>query len=245
MNDWQINPQLLTLNANEIHIWRTNLDLPLAKIQKLKQYLCEEEIERSDRFKFDIHRNRYIASRSILRLILEKYLNINPHLIEFQYGDKGKPRIIQSQNKDNIEFNISHSNELSLYGITKKYSIGIDVEYWRKISDIEAIAKRFFVSKEFNLIKTASENEKLELFCKLWTAKEAYLKCTGEGIAGGLDKFEVIFNNQKQAIKLSGINNNLAEISQWHLTSFKANKNYQGAVIVNSKDKFALKYYEY
>lgn len=243
INNWQISSQFLTLNNQEIHIFRANLDLPLAKIQTLKQYLSSDEIKRSDRFKFDIHRNRYIASRGMLRIILTKYLNIAPDQIEFEYSIKGKPRVILAQNQEELEFNMSHSENLSLYGIVKQSEIGIDVEYIRKMSDFEQIGKRFFTPREYQLLQSASEAEKINIFFQLWTAKEAYLKCTAQGITGGLDKFEVIFQDKKP-MYLFSMEDYLSEISHWFFSSFKVNHNYQGAVVVNSQENFSLKYFD-
>jgi len=244
MNNWQKSPQFLTLNDQEIHIWRGHLDLPLTNILIFKQYLSSDEIKRSDRFKFDIHRHRYIASRGILRIILSKYLNIDPFEVNFHYSSKGKPQIIVAQNQTNLEFNLSNSQDLSLYGITKKNALGIDVEYTRKMSDMEQIANRFFTPKECQILQSVSEAEKTDIFFQLWTAKEAYLKCTGQGITGGLDKFEVIFKDHK-SIGLLGLENDLKEISNWYFKSFKADHNYQSTVVVNSQENFSLKYFNY
>lgn len=243
INSWEVAPASLNLISEEIHLWRSNLDLPLAQIHLLKPYLSIEEINRSDRFKFDQHRHRYIVSRANLRIILGKYLNLDPAEIEFIYDDHGKPRIKSSQNHDHLEFNMSHSQNFSLYGIVKKYAIGVDVEYHRKMSDADQISERFFTEQESALIKNTSEPEKLNIFFQLWTAKEAYLKCTGEGIAGGLDQFAVKFDQQK-AIGLLGINPNLKEICHWYFSSFLLAPHYQGAVVVNRNYKFNLKYFE-
>lgn len=73
---------------------------------------------------------------------------------------------------DNISFNISHSNEYVIIGISKT-NIGIDIEYIKDIKD--------------NLINYClSDNEKNNLnkynFYYFWTRKEAYFKLLGKGI---------------------------------------------------------------
>jgi 4'-phosphopantetheinyl transferase len=240
---WKIPPDCLTLKSQEIDLWCGDCNLPLTIIQSLKEYLSGEEIKRSERFKFDHHRNHYIASRGILRIILGKYLNIHPYNVQFQYSKKGKPTVILSQNHNNLEFNMSHSNGLTLYGIIQEYSIGIDVEYKREMNDIHMIAKRFFTEKEYQLLQDSSNGEKLEIFFQLWTAKEAYLKCTGEGIASGLNKFEVVFKDKK-AINLMGFDESLKEVSSWYFSSFPVKEDYHGAVVVNSQNKFTLNYFD-
>ena len=54
-------------------------------------------------------------------------------------------------------------------------------------ADVAAIAGRFFTACEQRLIARDSS-----LFFDIWTAKEAYLKYTGEGLAGGLGSFSVV-----------------------------------------------------
>lgn len=244
MNYWHKPPEFLTLNEQEIHLWRTNLALSFKEIQFLKQYLSSDEIIRSDRFKFDLHRHRYIVSRAVLRIILGKYLKLEPSKLKFQYNSKGKPQINPDQNQIQLQFNHSHSEDISLYGITTKYPIGIDIEYRRSIADLEQIAYRFFTPRECQLLAKFPPSEKINIFFQLWTGKEAYLKCTGEGIAGGLDKFEIRFNHN-QSIGLSGINDNLSQIYQWFFRSFLTQENYQSTVIVNSEKQFRLNYFEY
>ena len=61
----------------------------------------------------------------------------------------------------------------------------------RPISNIVSLAKRFFTEKEASYLESLSPQEKIETFFRFWTAKEAYLKATGEGL-GGLDNIEVM-----------------------------------------------------
>ncbi len=50
------------------------------------------------------------------------------------------------------------------------------------------LAKRFFSPPEQVLLQSLPESERTRTFYQLWTAKEAFLKATGQGISGGLDQ---------------------------------------------------------
>lgn len=156
-------------------------DKEIGSIEKL---LSHDEKTRANKFCFYRDKRRYIVSRSGLRLILGNYLNIDPCDIKFEYTQRGKPFLPSIDNKNSINFNLSHSNELVLYAITKNRLLGIDIEYIRPMLDLNELAKRYFIKDEYKTIYSVNAREKEKLFYKYWTCKEAYLKATGEGIAG-------------------------------------------------------------
>lgn len=174
------------LECDRIHIWRANLDLPEAKISHLNTLLSPDEVAKANKFRFPIHRRRYIAARGILRQLLGNYLQISPSKLKFDYGDRGKPRLSNLEHSTPLQFNVSHSQEYALYGLTYHDPIGVDLEYIRKMPDAVKIAQRFFSSREYELIKSTVGKEQQILFFTLWTAKEAYLKAIGTGLAGDL-----------------------------------------------------------
>ena len=69
--------------------------------------------------------------------------------------------------------------------------IGCDVEpYENRLGENakRKVAKRYFSYKENDLIGTNDDFNRA--FTRMWTAKESYVKCTGEGL-GGLSKTDV------------------------------------------------------
>ncbi|MBQ2469340.1 MAG: 4'-phosphopantetheinyl transferase superfamily protein, partial [Clostridia bacterium] len=69
--------------------------------------------------------------------------------------------------------------------------IGCDVEpYENRLGENakRKVAKRYFSDKENDLIGTYDDFNRA--FTRMWTAKESYVKCTGEGL-GGLSKTDV------------------------------------------------------
>jgi 4'-phosphopantetheinyl transferase superfamily len=66
--------------------------------------------------------------------------------------------------------------------------VGVDVERVRRGTDVLAIAAGSLSAAERLEIESAPTDEgQREAFFRLWTRKEAYLKATGVGLAGGLD----------------------------------------------------------
>ncbi|MBC6476862.1 MAG: 4'-phosphopantetheinyl transferase superfamily protein [Hormoscilla sp. GM7CHS1pb] len=197
---WQAAPASLQISSDVVHVWRANLNLPEQQIQQLLPTLSEDEQQRAARFYFQRDRLHFIAARGILRNILANYLSIAPIHIKFSYSPRGKPALAEDIEANNttlgkLLFNLSHSHGLALYAIALDREIGIDLEYIREI-EAEQLAKRFFSDREYASISAVASPEQPRIFFHYWTCKEAYLKATGDGLAG-LEKIEISLNTKE------------------------------------------------
>lgn len=87
-------------------------------------------------------------------------------------------------------FNLSHS-ENRVMCVMADTEVGCDTEKTGK-ADIK-IAKRFFSGEEYRMIEEcATEEEKKDLFYRLWVLKESFMKCTGLGFHIPLDSFSIV-----------------------------------------------------
>ncbi|MED9962405.1 MAG: 4'-phosphopantetheinyl transferase superfamily protein [Bacteroidales bacterium] len=101
--------------------------------------------------------------------------------------------LIGDQAAHGLLFGISRHIEAALHGgqiALHDKEIGIDIENTRKCN--LNLAKRYFHQEEYNYLSSLPKEEQDEAFTRIWTLKEAFVKCTGEGIAGGFNKFSVI-----------------------------------------------------
>ena len=215
MTNWQHPTEKPILPGDRVHLWRAQLDLSACQIDSLATLLSTDETARANRFRFDIHRQRFIVARGILRLLLAHYLQIAPQDIKFQYSDRGKPFLAGSK-QDCLQFNLSHSQAYALYGFTYNHPIGVDLEYIRKTPDAVKIARRFFSESESQLIEQASDGERSHKFYQLWTAKEAYLKAVGTGLSGSLSSVEISLNRDREP-KLLAIDRDPSAAANWSL----------------------------
>ncbi len=181
------------LGHDEVHIWRSALDLPGSRIQALKQTLTLEERTRASRFRFATDRNRYIAARGALRAILGRYLNRAPHTLRFAYNAYGKPLLIEEAEDTPIFFNVTHSQGTALYAFSADGEVGVDLEEVKKeIRDYEEIARRFFSAAEIAQLRAVPVEQRQEAFLNGWTRKEAYIKARGLGVSLDLRQFDVM-----------------------------------------------------
>jgi 4'-phosphopantetheinyl transferase len=218
------------LSPTEVHVWKANLDVSNDRIQPLAALLSEDERARADRFYKQTDRDAFIAARGILRTLLGQYLDRSPAQLQLQYQDRGKPFLQDSP----LEFNVTHSHGLALYAIAQSRRVGIDLEYVRDI-EVQALAQRFFSDREFQQLQALPPDRQTATFFKYWTAKEAYLKATGEGLAG-LSQIEII-----EILKGDAVSLDLAyeDVSQWRLQPLDrilGTVDYAAAVVAEGRD---------
>lgn len=225
----------LTLTEGEVHLWRANLDCNPEKIQELAKILSADEKARAERFYFPQHRQRFTVARGILRFILGRYLAIAPEKLQFAYSSRGKPRLEASCDGNWLQFNLSHSQGLALYGMVRDRRIGVDVEYLRPMADAEQLARRFYSTRESAVLNALPPPEREIAFFRGWTAKEAYLKAVGEGLGGGLAEVEVSLA-PNCPLRLLAIGSDVQAASQWKLAGLTPHPNYLAAVAVEGYD---------
>ncbi|HEQ71817.1 MAG TPA: 4'-phosphopantetheinyl transferase superfamily protein, partial [Spirochaetia bacterium] len=89
-----------------------------------------------------------------------------------------------ARNSADIKFNLSHTGELMLLGVTRKRELGVDIELVKKTSHMDEIIDRFASVEIQNEMRMLPEPERETAFFTWWTRMESYLKCIGTGISG-------------------------------------------------------------
>jgi 4'-phosphopantetheinyl transferase len=179
------------LPGDEVQLWRVDLEAIGGEESRWQQVLSSDELTRAARFHFSRDRQRFVASRALLRMILAGYLTTDPGGLTFAYSKKEKPSLDAAFANSGITFNISHSGGIALLAFTRGREIGVDVEQVRRDSDLEGIARRFFSTHEQSQLAALPAEEKVEAFFRCWTRKEAYIKATGDGLSLPLSQFDV------------------------------------------------------
>jgi 4'-phosphopantetheinyl transferase len=214
--EWHTPPDSLTLPVDEVHVWRASLALPRAWLQHLRASLSADELHRVQRFRFQVHRDRFIAGRGLLRNILAHYLDMDPGQLRFCYDSGGKPRLAPAQAEGGLSFNLSHSHDLALYAFVMGREIGVDLEQVRFEPFDEGLAERFFAPAEVTALRALPLDRQVEAFYHVWTRKEAYVKARGQGLLVPLDEFEVSVTPDAPAALLR-IQGNAREATRWTL----------------------------
>lgn len=182
----------LKLNPDQILIYTLDISTISEKKIILDGFLSSSELDRSEKFKFENDKYRYIISRSILRNIIGKLLPLDPKLIKFLTNEFGKP-FLDPAEYSNLKFNLSHSGDLIVYGFCLDTDIGIDIEQIDYSINYNELAKNFFSAHEISfLINSPNEKNSIENFFRIWTRKEALLKSVGTGLLPDLKTMDVL-----------------------------------------------------
>jgi len=233
------------LPDREIQVWAVALDPAPQVVERLAGSLAPDEWERARRFRFEVHRRRYLVGRGALRALLGDYLGIAPEAVAFSYGPRGKPFLAgPPATASGLSFNLSNSHELALVGFLRGPEIGVDVELLKPMPDLEQIAERFFSESERVALRRLPAPARPEGFFNCWTRKEAYLKAVGEGLAAPLDSFAVTLV-PGEAPRMLTLEGDAVRAARWHFRCFRPERDYIGALAVEGSGGWQVKTFRY
>jgi 4'-phosphopantetheinyl transferase len=228
--EWCLRPVALTLDENEVHVWRAGLDARTVG-PALWQLLSSDEQARADRFFFPRDRERFITARGTLRQILATYTGLPPDRLQFLYSSHGKPALIPECGGEMLRSNLTNSHGLALYAVARERVLGVDLEYIRPEVADEPIAERFFAPREVARLRGLPPDQQVEAFFNCWTRKEAYIKAHGLGLSLSLQDFEVSLLPGEPAALLCTVRDP-CEAARWSLHSLAPGPGYVGALAV-------------
>jgi phosphopantetheinyl transferase len=150
--------RLVTLAADEAHVWLFSLDRPPADTDRLRGLLSNAERERAGPAPLPIRKRRYAVRQGTVREILARYAGCAPEQLELTRSLRGKPALAGGP-----AFSLSDSGDLGLVALAA-CEIGVDLE---RVVD-RPIARR--------------SGEPLRRFYERWTAREASAKAVDESL---------------------------------------------------------------
>lgn len=215
-----------------IDVWSVELNIDRDRLSEFSNYLSPEERQRAAKFINPIHSDRWIAARGYLRYILSQYLDLPPDRIVFSYGEQGKPTIAGCP----IEFNLSHSHDRAVYGISPKYPIGIDLEYIHPLPAADLV-DRFFSSTEQSIFHNLPTEIQQAAFFHAWTQKEAYLKACGTGLSTPLDRIEVSIDPRQPASIFAA-----PTAAIWQIHKLEISPEYAAAIVIGGDEGVEIEY---
>jgi len=230
-SSWRTPPESVILHNDEVHVWRSSLEMLPSHVKTLKRILSADELNRADRFYFQKDSDDFIAARGFLRSILSKYLGIEPGEILFCYGPYGKPEVAEKIDEKSLRFNVAHSHGLAIYAVTRGRNIGVDLEYLRPDLVVEDIAEQCVPPGETASFKAHPHHIRQRIFFTYWTRKEACLKALGVGLALDLNRVE-----SSAAIaeprNIHNIDERYRKASLWTLKDLDAGSGYAAALAI-------------
>ncbi|MEV1240350.1 4'-phosphopantetheinyl transferase family protein [Nonomuraea sp. NPDC050022] len=164
-------------------VWKIHLDRPLAPGGW--RSLSDAERERARRLGSARERHRFMVAHAALRAILGEVCGVRAARLAFGTEESGRPYVTRSHGRGAPDFNLSHSEEWALVAVAPPGSrVGVDVEWIREDLDCLAMAGSMYQPEEVDRLREAGPSGLRTGYFRLWTAKEAYVKAVGVGLAG-------------------------------------------------------------
>ena len=207
----------IMLAPGEIHVWRLELKAAPSELVRYRQQLSPGEYQRAERYATELLRLRAIVARGAIRTLLGRYLDQPPASIRFDYNPFGKPRLSDSPPDSGLVFNMAHSGDRALLAVSRDVALGVDLEPWRPLKNLEGLAERCLAPSELRYWNALPEPERHRVFFDFWTAKEAFVKEVGRGLAWGLERCELSFGSPPRLVALPEGCGNPEDWSLWQL----------------------------
>lgn len=225
-----------TPNKKTVYIHQFEFNNFLNQLEIFRNLLTEEEKTRIDKFYFEKDQNNFTLSRGITRVILAKYLDINPKQISLSQNKFGKLYL----ENEKLKFNLSHTKDFLLIGVSFDAEIGIDIEKIREFKVYQEIVRRFFSENEIKAFFLQTEDKYQESFFTIWTRKEAFIKAVGRGLNIPLNDFDVSVTEKAELLDVR-LEDQKKE--SWKLYNIPTKKNHK-ASLVTENDNFELVFYD-
>ena len=179
------------LTDDDIELILTPHWAPATVMPRLLALLTAEERSALARNAKPEMRDRAIVSRAVLRLLLAQHLARAPALLEITTETQGKPVMRNDDGRGRaIAFNVSHTEDLLLFGFARA-PVGVDIEQIAPIPDLDAFARLVLSPRERAACAELSAEGRLDHVYRVWVAKEALAKRSGEGLGRDVPKIDL------------------------------------------------------
>ncbi|MFI9340483.1 4'-phosphopantetheinyl transferase family protein [Streptomyces sp. NPDC052773] len=125
------------------------------------------------------NRDRFVASRLLLKSAASAVLGALPRELELAYKPGGRPYL---RGIDQLDVGLSHTEGLLVVGLTRFGRIGVDTEPAdRRMLELGTELKAC-TPYELEALHHVPEERRNRELVRLWTLKEAYSKAIGQGL---------------------------------------------------------------
>ena len=219
---------LVSSSLDRVEVWKVNLRFP--RWQYCLDDLPTDECDRAGRFAFERDRRRWVVARSALRRLIGVHVHAPPRRVRLRVRPHGKPCLLVDGDSAIVHFNVSHSEDLALIALSREREVGVDVERVRWLIDLDGIAAREFAPAERRALLRATPTERLALFYRYWTLKEAHVKAEGVGLRAPLDTVDVSAVTESPVVVRSG----------WTARTLMCEPGYAAALVVAGCGRYSL-----
>jgi 4'-phosphopantetheinyl transferase len=162
-----------------------------------------------------------------LRALLAGYLGCGPDAVPLARTGHGKPYLPA---ECGLEFNLSHSRQVSLVGLSRAQPLGVDVEAGVRRRPVLELARRFFSPAEAQALAHLDGALRQAAFLRLWSCKEAVVKALGRGLGFGLARLTIGLDACGNPTGLNVIDASAGTPAQWQIVRLAPAPDCSGAL---------------
>lgn len=178
------------------------------------EILSDSELQELEGFTNLQRKNEYLSVRHLFKFMLQE-LGFSPSECTLYKEELGKPYALLNDKMIHLSF--THSTNLVFCVISENLVMGVDCEPANRVVN-QKVVKRILNENEWKVL--GEENP-----LKLWTLKEAAVKCLGTGLRTNLKDLEIKARNKYEfSIQLP----TLAELKAW---SFEYNNHFVAVAV--------------
>lgn len=174
-------------------------------------------------------RERFLASRLLLRHTAAAAIDTAPELVDLAYQPGGRPYV---RGCDQIDVSLSHTEEMMVVGVTRIGRIGADVELAGRRLAGTGSESQAVTPYERAQLDAGGEDARNDSLVRLWTLKEAYSKALGQGLRFRFTEFGFMLL-ESGAARLVRPDGTPAAGSEWRFGTFGVDGLYVVSVAVH------------
>ena len=153
--------------------------------------LSAAERAREKSFRFEEDARRFAQGRKYLRVALARLVGAEPRDITLKEMPEQAPQALLRGEELPFAWNFSRSGGVGALGFAADGPVGIDIEQPKEMPDALDVAALQFSPAECVALQQVTGEARSRLFLQLWTAKEALVKATNDGLTDRTTAFTV------------------------------------------------------
>jgi 4'-phosphopantetheinyl transferase len=213
----------------DVHVWYHEItQVPPAEIEAFAGSLSIRQRAIVKRFREPILRERYIVSHAMTMSVLGFYTGPSATPIVLDARCYGKPYLAAPESAAHLQFNMAHSDGMTVVAVAAGNQVGIDIERLRTNLAIDEIAPLCFAKRELTALADVPERNRAPAFLACWTRKEALLKAQGTGFTPAATAIDVGLGDYEPLPADSP----RCSAAGWTLSTLDVGANYAGAVAI-------------
>jgi len=173
------------------HVFHVDLTPHAAREAAAFAWLDAAEKSRWQRFQHSPARRHFVLCRAALRSLLCEHLGCGNDLLSFGAAKHGKPFALVGARPVPLAFNVSHSGQHGLIALAPAGRVGVDVEEYEQHRKLDELIEAVFGPNEQAEMAALTGGDRVRLFFRLWTLKEAVAKALGTGLSFDVARFEI------------------------------------------------------